>query len=274
MQNHNLLSLAYLTVDGAPPVEHVEAAAAAGFGAAGLRILTPSHLRIDYGIVGNAAAVRDIRRACERTGIGVLDVELFTLQPDTDVGAFRPALETCAELGARHVQALIEDPDLSRAADRFAGLCDAAAALGLRVAVEFMRFRHLQTIGAAATLLAAAARANAGVLIDALHLARSGGTPADVARLPRERIAYMQLCDAPAAAPPVDRLAHEARNERLLPGDGALPLDALFDALPDDVAISVETPRKADAGRSVHERAKIAADGARRYLAGYRARRA
>ena len=42
---------------------------------------------------------------------------------------------------------------------------------------------------------------NGGVLIDGLHLARTGGTPDDVASVAPYRLAYAQLCDAPAEAP-------------------------------------------------------------------------
>ena len=79
----------------------------------------------------------------------MLDIEVFTLNADTDVARFLPALETSAEIGASFVQAVSEDPDAQRAVDRFAALCDAAARFGLRVALEFMRFRQLQTIEAA-----------------------------------------------------------------------------------------------------------------------------
>src|SRR5436190_15794604 len=106
MQTRNLLSLAYLTVDGTPPVEHIEAAAAGGFGAAGLRIVPPSHLKIDYGVVGNPARIREINRARERTGIAVLDIEICTLNAQIEVARFVPALETSAELGASFVQAV------------------------------------------------------------------------------------------------------------------------------------------------------------------------
>lgn len=274
MQNCNVLSLAYLTVDGADPIEHIEAAAAGGFDAAGLRIVPPSHLTIDYGIVGNRERIREINRARERTGVRVFDIEICTLNAQTDIARFVPALETSAELGASFVQSVSEDPDQQRAADRFAELCDAAAKFGLRIALECMRFRHVQTIEAASALVSAAGRPNGGVLVDALHLARSGGTPAAVAAVSREQIAYMQLCDAPAASPPLDELAYESRNKRLPPGEGELPLDDLFDALPDDVAISVEVPRSADKDRSFRERAVMTGDAARAYLAKYRARRA
>lgn len=272
MQTRNLLSLAYLTVDGAAPIDHLEAAAAGGFDAAGLRIVPPSHLAIDYGVIGNPARIREINRARERTGVGVLDIEVFTLNADTDVARWLPALETSAEIGASFVQAVSEDSDTRRAADRFAALCDAAAQFGLRVSLEFMRFRQLRTIEAAHALVTAAGRSNGGVLVDALHLDRSGGTPAAVAALPPARIAYMQLCDAPAEAPRLEDLAHESRTARLPPGEGELPLDELFDALPDDIPISVEVPRSIDTGRSAKERAVPAGDAVRAYLAKYRAR--
>jgi sugar phosphate isomerase/epimerase len=273
VQTRNLLSLAYITLGGAAPVEHLEAAAAGGFDAAGLRIVPLSHLNIDYGVIGNRERIREINRARERTGVRVFDIEVFTLGDKTDIASLRPALETSAELGASFVQAVSEDPDAARAADRFAALCDAAGGFGLRVAIEFMRFRNLATIEDTLALLEAAGRANGGVLVDALHLARSGGSPEAVAALPRDRIAYLQLCDAPAQSPPLEGLAHEARNERRMPGDGELPLDQLLDALPDDVPISVEVPRSIDAGRSATERAMLAGDAARAYLAKYRAQR-
>src|SRR5262245_52436126 len=192
MQTRNLLSLAYITVGAAAPVEQIEAAAAAGFDAAGLRIVPLSHLNIDYGVIGNRERIREINRARERTGVGVFDVEVFTLGEKTDIARLLPALETSAELGASFVQAVSEDPDAARAAATFAALCDAAGRFGLRVSLEFMRFRNLRTVEESLALLVAADRPNGGVLIDALHLARSGGTPAAVAALPRGRIAYMQ----------------------------------------------------------------------------------
>jgi len=272
-QTRNLLSLAYLTVNGAKPVDHLEAAAAGGFDAAGLRIVALSHLNIDYGVIGNRERIREINRARERTGVQVFDIEVFTLGEKTDVAQLMPALETSAEIGASFVQAVSEDPDAARAAATFAALCDAASGFGLSVLLVFISFRTLRTLQDTLALLEAAGRPNSGVLVDALHLARSGGSAAAVATVPRERVAYMQLCDAPAQAPPIDHLAHEARTERRMPGDGDLPLEDLFDALPDDVPISVEVPRSSDVDRSAKERAVLAGAATRAWLARYRARR-
>jgi hypothetical protein len=114
VQTRNRLSLAYLTVNGTPPVEHLEAAAAGGFEAAGLRIVAPSHLTVDYGIVGDRERIREINRAKERTGVGVLDIEICTLDTNTDIERFLPALETAAQLGASFVQSAMRGQDRRR----------------------------------------------------------------------------------------------------------------------------------------------------------------
>jgi hypothetical protein len=81
------------------------------------------------------------------------------------------------------------------------------------------------------------------VLVDALHVQRCGVRLADLADLAAADpglLTYVQLCDAPLAAPadPV----HEARAARLLPGEGQLPLRGLLAALPDGIQVTVEAP--------------------------------
>jgi sugar phosphate isomerase/epimerase len=76
------------------------------------------------------------------------------------------------------------------------------------------------------------------VLIDNLHLARTGGTVADVAAANPTRLPYVQLCDAPASAP--DQLVVEALDGRLTLGAGELPVSELVDVLPAHTALSFE----------------------------------
>jgi len=261
------LSLAFLTVDGAAPVEQIEAAADAGFDAVGLRLIPPGDLKLKDEIVGNRALIRDIRRACQRTGIEVLDVEQWTLRPDTDIPSLMPALEAGAEIGASFLLCTSEDPDASRAADRFGALCDAAAPFGMRVGFEFMKWREVKTVEAALAFANRADRLNGGIMIDTLHLCRSGGTARAVAAVPRERLTYVQICDAPAESPPLAELRREARSGRLYPGEGALPLEEIVRVLPANAALSIEAPSARDAGKSVAERARSAAQALARFLA-------
>src|SRR5207249_3713852 len=143
----------------------------------------------------------------------------------------------------RRLMACGHNADLARVTARFAALCDAAAGFGLGVDLEFMPWLGIGTLAQAEQVVADAGRSNGGVLIDALHLQRSGGKPADVAALERRHIHHIQLCDGPLANPstPSD-IADESRFDRCFPGEGELPLLGLLLALPPDVPISVEVP--------------------------------
>jgi sugar phosphate isomerase/epimerase len=135
-----------------------------------------------------------------------------------------------------------------------------------------MPYLPVKNVAEAARLLRDAAQPNAGIIVDALHLARSGGSPADVAAIDPALIAYVQLCDAPRVRPATMERREESLHNRLYPGDGELPLFALMDALPRDVTIDLETPCAAHQHLSFDERARRAGDATRRFLKAYRER--
>lgn len=266
MHKQHRLSLAYLTVQGCPPVEHVRSAAAAGYDAAGLRLIAPHGLALAHPIIGDKALIREIRATAADLGIGFLDGEVFTLLPETTMEPWRPVIETAAEFGMPLMQITSEDPDLSRASDNLGQIADIAGEHGIAIAIEFMRWRAAATIEDAARLAEATGRDNVGILLDALHLSRSGGGPAAVAAL-KDRVLYLQLCDAPAAQPIDDAACiAEARGARMIPGEGELWLRELMAQLPADIAISVETPRRGDASLSFVEKARRGIAGTRNFL--------
>lgn len=128
-------------------------------------------------------------------------------------------------------------------AESLAAVCDVAATYGLGVDIEFMGWRRVDSLGEAIRVLEAAQVRNGGVLIDALHLARTGGSPADLKAVSPGLIRSVQICDAPAAGPCDEAgVIREARSGRLPPGEGELPLPELVAALPAEAAISVEVP--------------------------------
>lgn len=267
MHNQHPLSLAFLTVFGCPPVEHVKIAAASGYDMAGLRLIAPHGLDLAHPIVGNAPLIREIKSAADDLGVSFYDGEVFTLLPETDVESWLPVIETAAEFGMPVMQITCEDPDLSRAGDRLGRIAATAAEHEMRMAIEFMRWRSTATIQDAARLAAASGRDNVGILLDALHLSRSGGSPADVAALPEGLIQYLQLCDAPALQPSDNAACIvEARTGRMFPGDGGLWLNELMSVLPPDIIISVETPHKGDSALSFAERAEKGMAATRRFL--------
>jgi sugar phosphate isomerase/epimerase len=243
-------ALEHLTLLGVPPPDLVTIAASAGFSAVGLRISPATDGERPWPVWPGSPMLAETIRRCADTGITVLDVEALRLGAlPVDHG---PALETAAALGARYVNAICDDPDLSRLADSFAALTAAAAPYGLRAVVEFMAYRSVRTLAAA---VAIAGRSDGGgVLVDALHVRRCGVPLAALRAVDPALIGYVQLCDAPLAAPgagPASAEAmHEARGARLLPGEGQLPLGALLEALPAGIAVAVEAPRPAGRGDS------------------------
>jgi sugar phosphate isomerase/epimerase len=119
------------------------------------------------------------------------------------------------------------------------------------VCLEFAVYTGVRTLADAARMVVRSKRANASVLVDALHFSRSGGVPAHIAGVAPSLFRYAQICDASADMPgPHDTAAliREARTGRLLPGEGALPLAELIAALPDGVPLAVEAPCRATAG--------------------------
>ncbi len=254
------IALAYLTLLGFSPPELVDAAAAAGFDSVTLR-LADAPGDDPNPLVGDTPVRRETIARLRHHGLGVLDVEVVRMREDTQAAALRPVLESAAALGARHVLVINLDADEDRTAERFAEICEEAQPFGVRLVLEFMVFTATKDVQQADRIVERAAHPAGGVLVDSLHLHRSGGSPADVAQLAAAnpgRYPYGQLCDAPLAAPEGGRRAlyAEAVDNRLAPGDGQLPLAELIAALPDRAPLSIETPVAATAHLSAGERAR------------------
>ena len=256
------IGLAALTVLELAPPDQVRCAADAGYSCVGLRLLPATLDEPQRPMVGDTPMVRETRRTLEDTGIDALDIEIFRLRPDTDVAAYRPALETGARLGAREALVAGNDGDEARLTDNFGQFCDLAAEYGIGANLEPMPWTDVRDFAQGARIVERAGRDNAGLLIDPIHFDRGGSTASEIAAVPAKRLRYLQLCDAPAERPrDTASLLHQARAERLMPGDGALDLRGVLQAFPRDRPLSLEIPMQALA------RTMPAAERARRMLA-------
>lgn len=235
------LTLGYLTVSDVPPTRLVELAAAAGFTSVGLRVTGRRPGDPYEPVVGNVAAIELIRRQLADTGLALSNISSYHLYPEIGFDQYRPVFETTAALGAANMVCGCYDADESRFADAFARLSEEATRFGIRLSLEFVPFSKCPTLAQAQRAVAATG-GKAAILIDNLHLQRSGGAPRDIHGVDARDLAFAQICDAPAELPAGTDLATEARTGRLFPGDGALPIDAFLDALPPDIEIEVETP--------------------------------
>lgn len=237
-------SLAYLTTSALRPADMVSLAAELGYGYVGLRLLPNAAGAPQQHLIGDAVALRETRQRIRDTGVGVFDLEIIRIGSDFDATRYVPLLEAGAALGAHSLLVAADDPYQSRLADNFARICQLAGQYRLHANLEFMPWTAVKNAKQAVALVeAAGSPVWGGVLVDALHFARSATTRADIAAIPRHWLHYAQICDAPAEIPATDEeLIHTARQERLLPGEGGIDLSGLFSALPTDLPISVEVP--------------------------------
>jgi sugar phosphate isomerase/epimerase len=258
------LGIAHFTTIDVEPLAFVEMAARIGYATVGLRLYPAFPGAPFYEIPVGSALMRSMRTRLANTGLSVYDIEFVTIDATFEIERLKPALDSAAELGARCISVCGDDPDRPRFVAAFAGLCDLAAGFGMGVDLEVMPWRQVGTIEDAVAVVRDSVRSNCGVLIDALHLLRSGGDPLELRTLPRPAIRSAQLCDAPAARPATtEGIIQEARAGRLLPGDGDLPLYRLLAELPDHTVLSVELP---NAGHPPEQHARRAYEAAQRTL--------
>jgi sugar phosphate isomerase/epimerase len=251
------IAIAPITTPELAPPDMVSVAARTGYSHVGLRMLPSTPDGFSWPLMTDANLLRETMARLQDTGVSVLDVDVF-----------RPFFETAYTLGARAVLVAADDTNQLRLAANLAGLCDMAAPCQMTVDLAFTPWTSVPNLGAANHVMHVAARPNAGILIDALHLSRSASEIGDIATLPQRWLHYMQICDAPADAPySIEAIIHSARHERMFPGEGGLDLVALLRALPADIPISVKVPTETLA-RTVgaEERARRAIEATRKVL--------
>jgi sugar phosphate isomerase/epimerase len=269
METVFMFSLSSLTVLPCSPLEQIDAAAAAGYDAIGLRLARSAPSDVD--ILADHKLQRAIKGRLEKTGIRVFDVEVARIAPSSDLDPLEPLLSFAGELGAQFLQvtggstAEWKPGDDEALLPKVQELADRARRFGLSLALEFIVFRSLRTMSQALDLRARAGRDDIKVTLDALHFARSGGTIAELAAVDPSAFACFHICDAPAE-PPLD-LAYESRFGRLTPGAGGLPLREMLALLPPGLPIGVEVPDWERNHLTPTEKALNAAQAARKIIA-------
>ncbi|MVA22043.1 TIM barrel protein [Agrobacterium vitis] len=236
-------SLSYLTyLDLAPP-HAVEVASKAGYDYLGLRLLPAVKGGVCHPLMDNPQMLAETLAIMRGTGVEVFDLEMIRLQADFNVEDYRSFFEIGQKLGARAVLIAGDDEDRSRLIDSFAQVCEAAQPYRISAQLEFMPQTNVRNIKDAITVLEKSGGNNCGIIFDSLHFARSGSTLDDLKSIPREWLAYAQICDGPEIGPDtIEGLNYAARHERLLPGDGELDLRQWFSLIPANIPISVEVP--------------------------------
>lgn len=244
------IGVAHFSCIDLPPLEFVRSADEAGFAAVGLRLHPAFPGAPFYPLRPGSLQMRDVKSALSDAGMRVYDIEFVVVDKDFRLSVLGPVFESAGDLGAERLSVCGDDPDSHRFEDNLAELAALAGSVGLGIDLEVMPWRHICTLERAVSAADAAKSESLGILIDALHLSRSGGVPSDLLAIPPNLIRSVQLCDASAETPSdTDGIIAEARGGRLAPGKGALPLLELVGNIPSTAALSVEVPNAGQAQR-------------------------
>lgn len=264
------LTLGFLSLGThAAPLDVLSAAADAGFGAAGLRVSGrhPGDPWPQPNAEGDG--FERIRARAEALSVRISSISGYYISEKTRLSHLLANAEAARRVGAPLISQGCFEPDLSRMARLLRDYARAAADDGVRIALEFMPMSSLKTIADAQRVIAESGARNAGLLIDSLHLARSGAGSADVRALDARSIYLTQLCDAPAVRAAETTLFDEAMSGRMYLGDGGLDLKGLVEALSPDAEIELETPVVADDALPPGQRARRAAQKAIAFFASH-----
>ncbi len=266
------LGIEHLSVFGLPPVAFVNLAADLGchYIATGL---TPApfnpHGYAPFSLRDDAALRREMVSAMRDRGVSISLGEGFSVRAGDNIRERAADLQVMAELGVVRINTVSLDPDLTRSFDQFGELAGMAGALDIETTVEFGPGLAVADLATALAALRHVGRPDFRLLIDTMHLVRSGSGAADIAALDPSLIGYAQLSDAPLV-PRIPSYMEEAMFERMVPGEGELPLRDVLAALPSGLVIGIEVPLRsqAEAGIGPRERLQRCLEGARRLLAG------
>jgi sugar phosphate isomerase/epimerase len=250
------VGVGHLTMLDAAPPDWVQLAHDAGFEAVGIRIGAASPVEEPWPMaVGSPMLAATLHRLRD-TDMVVQDVEIIAIRPESRADQYDNLFEIGARLGARFFNVMVMDPDVRRAHDTFAALCDRAIPYGLRPSMEGISYTAVRDLSTAFDVLDGT---GGGLIVDPLHIQRSGDDLVDLRRIDRAALSYLQLCDGPLVVPtgiPVPRRMPrgqpatsddrqlESRAARLLPGEGEIPVVDFVAALPADLPVSVEAPNR------------------------------
>jgi 2-keto-myo-inositol isomerase len=220
------------TIQPRPLREKIEVAARAGYDMVELWCRDVEEYRREGG------SLAALRAHLGHAGLRVPSMIALTDWADADDATFahwlRQAaerMETAAALDCPHLVAsppFRQTVDLGVVGARYAELLALGRRIGVLPAMEFLGF--VPQIRDIRTCLEVVARANdpdASVVLDPFHIFRGGGSFDEVRLVPGYAIAICHFNDAPGDKP------REAQTDadRVLPGDGTLPLGEMLRSL-------------------------------------------
>lgn len=252
------LGIEFISVFALPPVQFVNLAADLGCRHIGM-MLNPMadnpHGYPAWSLKNDPTLRREMVAAMRDRNVSISLGEGFFAIPGRDIRNSAADLELMHELGVKRICTLSIGGELNYAFDQFAVLAEMTGALGMDMVIEFGPCLGITDLQTAAAAVRHVGKPNTKLLIDTMHLCRSGSTAADVVQLGLDMVGYVQLCDAPVVSKQATYV-EEAKYERMVPGTGELPLLDILKVLPSHLVIGLEVPQRAlaEAGVAPQER--------------------
>lgn len=212
----------------------VETAAKAGFTAMGFWHTDLVEIQKKY-------SFPEMKRILDGNGINRIEVEWLLDWFCTDQRRVasdetrKLLLDAAEQLGAGHIKIgdLGNDcADVPQMAEEFGVLCKQAAERGTKVLFEMLpaAFSRAPSLDQVLAIVRGSGAKNGGIMLDNLHLQRTGTAPADIiTKIGRDIPIGVEINDGMLATPV--RFEDSVVNKRLLPGDGEFDIAAFLHAV-------------------------------------------
>ena len=217
------------------PAKFVEVTASAGWRATGVWFDKKSW---------SSATSREVKRRIDDSGIQVVDMEVIRLGKILDQG--NALIDAAMEVGAKNILVVSSLSSPEETADQLSHLCSLAETGSINICLEFMKFTSVKSLSDALEVIQLIDAPNIGILLDLLHVVRSGTTMSEIAACDPNLFPYVQWCDGNQQ--PIgwsdSELITDALDDRLIPAQGelnALEFESLFD---EGVPFSIEVRSK------------------------------
>jgi sugar phosphate isomerase/epimerase len=266
------LGIEFLSVLGMPPIEFVNLAADLGCSCISIGLsgggLNPQNYP-PFSLREDGALRREMRAAMRDRGVAISLGEGCNIRAGQDIAGAAADMDTFRELGAERLNTVSLDPDLGRSLDQLATFVEMVTAREMIPTIELCPVLVINNLERALEAVRHVGNNRLRLLLDTLHLGRSGASAKDITALDSALIGYLQFCDGTLLPSPAGYMV-DASTERQVPGEGELALLDYLRAVPADVTISLEVPRYslAKAGVSAEDRIRPCIEATRRMLAG------
>ena len=186
MASSRLLSLAAGVIPELmqDPARFVEVTVAAGWKATGVWFDQESW---------SSTTSREVKRRIDDTGVEAVDMEVIRLGRSFDTG--KALIEAACEVGAKNVLVVSSLHSSEETAEQLSHLCSLAKAGDITICLEFMKFTSVKSLSDALDVVKLVDAPNVGILLDLLHVVRSGTTFKEIEACDPNLFPYAQWCD-------------------------------------------------------------------------------